>query len=212
MTARPIQSFWEELKANIVKIMSLRIIAFYSIAAIAFSALSTILPYEVQVHSSIAAGIAVASLLVASTILSHGFLSPLNIVFIGGIIFLLAALFKRGLLPPTTLQNFGHYALALSLALTGSYVVMQILRGNRIRSHAKSVKSFGDFLAISWTTLSSELCYCLHPVPILETLGIMAFMPNQVRIGFVIMATTLLHEARLTYAIHKSKRLQAHPL
>lgn len=191
--------------------MNRRIIAFYSIAVIVFSALSTILPYEIQVHSSIAAGITVASLLAASMILSHGSLSSLDIVFIGGIIFLLAALFKRGLLPPTILQNFGHYALALSLALMGSYVVMQILRGNRIRSHATSVKSFGDFFSVSWTTLSSELCYCLHPVPILEALGIMAFMPNQVRIGFVIMATTLLHQARLTYVTYKSKRMQARP-
>lgn len=207
LSAGPVRSFREEL-STIFKSLDLKIIAFYGMAVVASAALSLILSYETQVQSSIAAGILVAFLLVASLILSQGF-ALIDVFFIGGIVFLLLALFKRSLLPPTILQGFGHYALIVSLVLTGSYVLLRVRHGSRIGSHATSVKSFGDFFSISWTTLSSELCYCMHPMPLLEAFGIMALIPGQVRLGFVIMATTLLHQVRLTYESYGSRRKQA---
>jgi hypothetical protein len=42
-------------------------------------------------------------------------------------------------------------------------------------------------------------------MPVLDALGITAFLPNQVRLGFVIMMTTLVYQTRLTYEYYKSR-------
>lgn len=203
-TARPFRSSLEELRGSIRKALNPQIIVFYGITAIVSSVISIILPYQSQVYLSIAAGVAVAILLTVSMIMSRG-VEPFDLVFIAGVVFLLVALFKRGFLPPIVLQNLGHYALALSMILTGAYVAFQIFRGTRLRSHVVPAKSLSDMLSVSSTTISSELCSCLHPMPVLDALGITAFLPNQVRLGFVIMMTTLVYQTRLTYEYYKSR-------
>ncbi len=199
------QSFWQELKRSAANAATPGILAFYGVSILVFIFLSVFLPYETQVYLSIAAGVGVAILLTVSTILFRRILL-LDIVFVGGIVFLVAALFKRGLLPPTVLQNFGHYALVISLALTGSYVVLQIIHCSRIGSHAGSLRSFNEFFSVSFTTLSSEMCSCLHPIPFLDLLGVVVFLPNQVRLGFIVMMATLVYQARLTFESYKSRK------
>lgn len=198
-------SIWRELRKSVYKTLNPRVLAFYTAAVIMVSTLSILIPYTTQVYLSIAAGVTVALLLILSTALSHGVVW-LDILFIGGVAALLIALFKRGLLPPSVLQGLGHYALAVSITLTGLYVLLRIRQGTRSRSHAASMKSLGDFFSVSWATLSSELCSCLHPIPILEALAAMAFLPNRVRLGFVIMMITLIHQSHLTYRSYKSRR------
>ena len=185
--------------------MNPRLLTFYGAVAIVFSAFSFVLSYQTQVYLSIAAGIAVALLLPTSMVLSRGFTS-LDTVFMSGILFLLIALFRSDLPMRAVLENVRHSSLILSVVLTGLYVVLRILRRGGVKSHAVSVKSLGDFFMVCGTTLSSELCSCLHPVLFLETLGILAFLPNQVRLGFVIMMTALVRQVLLTYESYESKR------
>lgn len=207
MTAEQSSSFWKEAKTNLREAANLRNLAFYGTAIVAFVVLSILLPYQTQVYLSIAAGITVALLLAVSMIFSRS-IASLEAIFIGGVMFLLAALFKRGFLPPTVLQDFGHYSLAISLTLTGLYVVLQVLRSGR-KSYTMSVKSLNDFFSVCSTTLSSEMCSCVHSISFLEALGVMALLPNQVRLGFVIMMTTLVYQIRLTYDSHKSRKPRA---
>lgn len=201
----PFKQFWKELKRSASKSINLRILSFYGTAVMVISAFSLFLPYQTQVYLSIGAGISVAILLATSMMFSRSFM-VIDVAFIGGIAFLLVALFKRGLLPRTALENLGHMSLIVSVAFTGSYVVLLIVQSSRIRLHVASVKSLNDFLSVCFTTLSSELCSCLHPIPFLDALGIIAFLENRVRLGFVIMMTTLAHQTRLAYEFYKSRR------
>jgi len=203
-TAQYYASFREELRRSIVEAMSPRIIATYATAVVICIALSVSLPYQTQVYLSIGAGITVALLLPLSMVLSRGFAS-VDIIFVSGILFLLIALLRSDLPTRAVLENVRHFSLIVSVGLAGTYLALQLLQGRRIKSHAMSVKGFSNFFSVCSTTLSSELCSCLHPVLFLEALGIVAFLPNQVRIGFVIMMTTLFHQARLTYESYRSR-------
>jgi len=198
-------SFRETLRRSVSQAMNPRLLAFYGAVVIVFIAFSFVLSYQTQVYLSIAAGIAVALLLPASMVLSRGFTS-LDTVFMSGILFLLIALFRSDLPMRAVLENVRHSSLILSVVLTGLYVVLRILRRGGVKSHAVSVKSLGDFFMVCGTTLSSELCSCLHPVLFLETLGILAFLPNQVRLGFVIMMTAFVRQVLLTYESYESRR------
>lgn len=182
-----------------------RMTTFYSIVVTVLIIASLFLPYPLQVYLSIGAGIAVALLLPMSMVLSRGFTS-LDAIFVSGILLLLLALFKSDLPVRAVLENVRHFSLILSVALTGLYVLLRILKGSGIKSRAALVKSFGNFFSVYSATLSSELCSCLHPVLFLESIGIVAFLPNQVRLGFVIMMTTLVHQTRLTYESLRSRR------
>jgi len=198
-------SFRGILRRSISQAMNPRLLTFYGAVAIIFIAFSLVLSYQTQVYLSIAAGIAVALLLTTSMVLSRG-LTSLDTIFMSGILFLLIALFRSDLPMRAVLENIRHFSLILSVVLTGLYVVLRILRSGSVKSHAVSVKSLGDFFMVCSTTLSSELCSCLHPVLFLETLGILAFLPNQVRLGFVVMMTTLVRQVLLTYESYESRR------
>lgn len=157
--------------------MNSRILAFYGAIIIIFIIVSFLLPYQAQVYLSIAAGFAVAFLLPLSIVLSRGF-KLLDIVFIIGVAFLSIALFKSDLPTRAVLENVRHFSLIMSVALTGLYVALEALRRTHIKSSVTSVKSFSSFFSVCSTTISSELCSCLHPVLFLEAMGIVAFIPN----------------------------------
>jgi len=193
------------LRRSISQAANPRIILFYCVIALVFMTLSFFLSYQTQVYLSIAAGIAVALLLPTSMVLSRGF-KLLDVIFVGGILFLIVALLKSDLPMRAVLENVRHFSLILSVVLTGAYVLVRFWTGGKVGSHALSVKSLSDFFMVCSTTLSSELCSCLHPVLFLETLGILVFLPNQVRLGFVIMMTTLVRQVLLTYESYELRR------
>jgi len=56
---KPPLSFWEELRTEILEVVKPQNLVLYGIAVIIFTAVSLILSYEVQVYSSIMAGIVV---------------------------------------------------------------------------------------------------------------------------------------------------------
>ena len=184
---------------------------FYGFSVIVFCVVSFLIPYYAQVYLSIAAGLAVAILLPVSVALVRSF-TPSDIIFIVGILFLVIGLIQSGLPVRAVLESFRHIAFFASIGLTSLYIVLEILRSTRIRSRAGSMRGFGAFLAVCSTTLSSELCSCLHPALILEALGIPAFLQNLVSIGFAVMMTTLVNQIRLTYGSYKSMRNGNKPL
>lgn len=120
--------------------------------------------------------------------------------------FLIVGLLESDLPTRAVLENLRHFSLILSVTLTGLYVVLDILQSARTKLHVTSVKGLSSFFSVFGTTLSSELCSCLHPTLFFETLGIVAFLPNQVKLGFVIMMITLVYQIRLTYESYKSRR------
>lgn len=84
-------SFWNEVRNRIREAVNPTILAFYGCIALLFIFTSFFLSYQTQVYLSIAAGIAMALLLSLSLVLVGGF-SVLDIIFIGGIAFLVGAL------------------------------------------------------------------------------------------------------------------------
>lgn len=207
MAAGFFSSFWKYLKRSVAEAVSPKNVAFYGTAAIVFSVVAFFLQYQTQVYSSIAAGLIVALLLPASIVLLRGF-KFLDLVFISGIVFLIVALLQSDLPVRAVLENVRHFSLILSVALTGLYVVFEALRGARMKMHVVSLKGLSGFFSVVSTTLSSELCSCLHPTLFLETLGIVTFLPNQVRLGFVLMMVTLTSQIRSTYASYKLRTKQ----
>jgi hypothetical protein len=197
-------SFWGEVRKRIREALNPEILVFYGSIALLFI-FASFLSYQTQVYLSIGAGIAVALLLLLSVVLARGF-SLLDIIFIGGIAFLIGALLRSDLPMRAVLENVRHLSLFLSVGLTGLYLILVVVQGNRLASHELSVKSLGNFFSVCSTTLSSELCSCLHPAFLLEMLGVVAFLPNQVGLGFVIMMTTLIYQVRLTYESYESRR------
>ncbi len=129
----------------------------------------------------------------------------MDAIFIGGVAFLIVALFKSDLPTRAVLENLRHFSLILSLALSALYVALRALRGGRAGSHPRSVGSLARFLSVFGTTLSSELCSCLHPTLFLGALGVAASLQNQVRLGFAMMMATLIYQARLTYGSYRSR-------
>jgi len=184
--------------------MKPRNLAFYSSVVVIFIIVSFFSPYQTQVYSSIAVGFAVAVLISISMILFRGF-RLLDSIFIVGILFLVIALLQSDLPTRAVVENFRHFSLILSVALTGLYVAMEIIQSTHIKIQSRSIQNFSNFFSVCSTTLSSELCSCLHPTLFLETMGILVFLPNQVRLGFVIMMTTLVNQIRVTYNFYKSK-------
>jgi len=198
-------SFSRELRKHVREALNPETLVFYGSIALLFIFASFFLSYQTQVYLSIGAGIAVALLLLLSVVLVRGF-SLLEVVFIGGIAFLISALLRSDLPMRAVLENVRHLSLFLSVGLGGLYLILVVVQGNRLASHELSVKSLGNFFSICSTTLSSELCSCLHPVFFLEMLGVAAFLPNQVRLGFVIMMTTLIYQFRQTYESYETRR------
>ncbi len=194
--------FSKRLRSSLAEMTNPKALTFYGSSIVIFAVVSLLLPYQTQVYLSIGAGFAVAILLPLSMVLSRG-LKSIDVVFIAGILFLIVALFNSGLPVRAVFENLRHFSLILSVALTGLYVTLVTLR---FQPRAKSMKSFGLFSSVFTTTLSSELCSCLHPTLLLEALGIPAFLQNQVKLGFIIMMTTLASQTRVTHQTYKSRR------
>lgn len=187
-----------------------RIIALYALSIAALSALSSLIPYQTQVHLSIAAGFAIALLIPLSMILSRG-LEPLDAIFIAGVAFLIVALLKSDLPTRAVLENVRHFSLILSLGLSALYAALRILGAHRAGSDAKPMDALARFFSIFNATLSSELCSCLHPTLFLEALGVAASIQSQVRLGFIIMMATLIYQAQLTHGAYRSRRKLSKP-
>lgn len=212
---KPLASFWEELRREILEVLKPRNLIQYGIIVVLFSIVSLILSYEFQVYLSIIAGIVVVLLLVASLIALRGF-KNLDAVFIGGIIFLVIALFPKDLLTSLAtldvLRDFQHLSRILSIALTVLYVIIEIFQFAHIKQGA-SMKSLSDFFSVCNTTISSELCGCLHPLPFLDILlvplGVADILTNRVKLGFVIMMATLVFQIRSTYESYRNKERKA---
>ncbi len=143
-------------------------------------------------------------LLLASMVLMRGF-AKLDLIFVAGILFLVVGLLQSNLPTRAVLENVRHASLILSVVLTGLYVVLEILESTRLKFHVVSVKGLSTFFSVCEETISSELCSCLHPSLLLEALGVTVFIPNQVRVGFVLMMVTLASQIRSTYGTYKSR-------
>ncbi|MBS7650780.1 hypothetical protein KEJ35_05455 [Candidatus Bathyarchaeota archaeon] len=183
---------------NLIKGIDLRSIAFYAALAILLAFISISLPYQVQVYIAIVAGFAVASLMLSTAILSRR-REPLDLIFMAGIAFLFVGLYKSDLPTRATLENIRHLSLIISVTLTGIYVAARISRRGRTHPSFDPIQNLSRFLSVFSATLSSELCSCLHPTLILEAIGFTLLIPNQVRLGFILMMITLAYQLNLTY-------------
>ncbi len=214
MSASAKQStFWEELQGEVFELVKPRNLILYGVVALAFSVVSLVLTYELQVYASIVAGIAVALLLVASLVALRGFIK-LDMVFVGGIIFLIIALFPKeyltSLLPTIdVLRDFKHLSRILSIGLTALYTIMGVFQRSLSRPHGAHMKSLSNFFSVCNTTISSELCACLHPIPLVDMLlaplGAADLLTNRVKLGFVIMMISLILQIRSSYNFYKNK-------
>jgi hypothetical protein len=204
-------SFWKGLRIEILEAVKPRKLFIYSITVVIFSIVSFILPYDVQVSTSIIAGIVMVLLLVASLVALRGF-KKLDMVFISGIVFLVIALFPKELLLssfPTldVIRNFQHLSRIMSIALTALYVAVGIFQFTNIRPHWVRMKHFSNFFSMCNTTISSELCGCLHSIPFLDVLlaplGVADLIINRVKLGFVIMMVTLVLQIWSSYESYR---------
>ena len=217
--------FWEGLRRSVFAWLKPRNLMLYFLSSLVFSLVSFLLPYELQVHVSILGGVTVALLLLVSTVLSQGF-SLRDMVFVAGILSLLVALFSSDLPTRAVLLSVRHLSLITSVFLTGLDFVLRTIRTGHLsrlllagpsstkRTPPKKglsglpdriqLGSMRTFFSVCCMTLSSELCSCLHPALFLELLGIAALVENQVKLGFVVMMTTLVEQIRHAYRIHRS--------
>ena len=139
-----------------------------------------------------------AFLLIFSIVASRDLKSP-DVLLVIGTVFLVFAIYRSGLPTQAVFQNLRHLSLVLSVVLAGSYLALKHFKQRASRPRLSLMTGVSRFFSVCLTTLSSELCSCLHPILLLETIGIMAFLPSQVRIGFVLMMTTLVFQLRLTF-------------
>jgi len=182
---------------EIVRKLKPSVFAFYSATMAIFVAISFLLSYQDQVYVSTKAGFVVAFLLVLSMIVSRDLKSP-DALLVIGTIFLVFAIYKSSLPTQAVFQNVRHLSLILSVVFAGLYLAVKNFGERGRRPRLSLMTSISRFFSVCLTTLSSELCSCLHPILLLEMIGIMAFLPSQVRIGFVLMMTTLVFQLRLT--------------
>lgn len=195
------------VKRSLSEALKPRTIALYGITILFCGGISFLIPYQTQVYLSIAAGFAVVLLLSVSLVLKRG-LRWFDAVFAVGLILLLAGLAQSDLPTKAILESARHASLILSLLLTVLYVFLDISQSAWSKSPLHSVRSLGGFFSVLNTTISSELCSCLHPTLILEALGVGAFLPNQVRLGFMLMMTTVVYQAQSTFESYRSRILE----
>ena len=137
-------SFRKALRIEILEAVKPRKLILYGITIITFSVFSLILPYNVLVYTSIVAGISMVLLLVASLVALRGF-KRIDVVFIGGIVFLIIAFFPKELLISSfstleVLRDFKHLSRILSIALTALYVAVGVFKFAHIGSHGMHMK------------------------------------------------------------------------
>ncbi|MBS7626702.1 hypothetical protein KEJ51_06680, partial [Candidatus Bathyarchaeota archaeon] len=139
-----------------------------------------------------------ASLMLSTAILSRR-RETLDLIFMAGIAFLFIGLYKSDLPTRATLENIRHLSLIISVILTGIYVAAKIPRRGKTYPSFNLIQNLGRFMSVFSATLSSELCSCLHPTLMLEAVGFALLIPNQVRLGFILMIITLAYQINLTY-------------
>ena len=209
--ATELRRFWNKLRIEIVQMARPRNLILYAMTIVMFSVVSLILPYNFQVYLSIAAGVAIAFLLLAG-ISQKSF--TVKVVFISGVVFLVVALFPKELLTPLfpehdILRDFKHLSRILSIVLTALYVAFGILQFAHTRPRGALMKSFSNFFSVCNATISSELCACLHPIPfvdmLLVPLGVADLLVNRVKLGFVIMMMTLVFQIRASHRFYKAR-------
>ena len=166
------------------------------------------LPYVYLVYSSIGMGLLVSALLTLSVYLSYG-INRHSSVFVVGISLMVVALLNSDLPTRAVFENLRHASLMLSLVLGGLYTSIALSkRLDKLipkeiisRLDRPELKPYSDFASMFCTTLSSELCSCLHPVLVFDMLGISLLLPTQVKSGFVLMVVTLAHQLRVTWLL-----------
>lgn len=181
-----------------------RVIGFYFASLIVAVLFSVITPYQYLVYFSIAMGLVVSALLVLGLFLSGQF-NRYSVLFVVGIFVMVVALLSSDLPTRALLVNVRHISLILSLTLSGIYTLVVLtervgeLVPRRILAtlDRPMLRPYNDFASVFCTTLSSELCSCLHPALVLDMLGVTILIPSQVKAGFILMAMTLTHELRI---------------
>lgn len=166
--------------------------------------LSLTVAYESLVHLSIGLGLAVSLLLLLAVSLS-GNVSRYTAFFILGILLMILALLSSDLPTRAVLLSIRHFALAASLLLSGLYTLLYVVQRTDMRvlkgfafSVNPRLKPYSDFASVFCTTISSELCSCLHPALALDILGISLLIPSQVQAGFILVLATFAYQLRAT--------------
>jgi predicted secreted protein len=131
-------------------------------------------------------------------------LRPLSLLFYIGVFFLMLGLAESG--PPTRamLESVRHTSLIIAVMLTSLYYLLLFFKRYRVQKGRKELKFYRDFTSIFFTTLSSELCSCLHPALILDLLGIAISIPTQVKIGSLLMIITFIYQLTGSHGLWKA--------
>ena len=111
------------------------------------------------------------------------------------------------------LGSLRHISLALSIILSGVYTLFALSKrverqlADKIapKLDRNILKPYSDFATAFCTTLSSELCSCLHPILILDMIGISILVPAQVQVGFLMITTTFIHQLRFVGRLSASR-------
>ncbi|MCJ7633344.1 hypothetical protein MUP77_13275 [Candidatus Bathyarchaeota archaeon] len=177
----------------------------YAIALLLAVLFSLILPYQYLVYLSIGVGLMISFLLLMGMILS-GQIDRYSSFFVLGIFFMIIALLSSDLPTKAILLSVRHISLILSLTLNGFYTVFSLIKRfrktdlKRVATALSSprLKPYSDFASVFCTTLSNELCSCLHPALALDMLGISILISSQVQTGFILIIVTLTHQLQIT--------------
>jgi hypothetical protein len=191
----------------------------YSVGlAVAFF-ISVSVSYRYLVYLSIAEGLAICMLLLLGVYLT-GNINKYSSLFVVGILLMMVALLNSDAPTKAVLGSLRHISLVLSMILSGVYTSLALFR--RIerqltesitsRIDRNRLKPYSDFATAFCTTLSSELCSCLHPIIILDMIGISILVPSQVQVGFLLITMTLIHQLMLVSRLSRSRIARIIPL
>jgi hypothetical protein len=179
----------------------------YSIGFTIAVLMSVSVPYRYLVYLSIAEGLAICVLLLLGVYLARN-INKYSSFFVVGILLMVVALVNSDAPTKAVLGSLRHISLALSMIVSGIYTSLALFRRmerqltDRITSKIdrNRLKPYSDFATAFCITLSSELCSCLHPIIILDMIGISILVPAQVQVGFLLITMTLIHQLRLVSA------------
>jgi hypothetical protein len=126
-----------------------------------------------------------------------------------GILLMIVALLTSDLPTRAVLENLRHISLILAITLSSIYTIAILMKKYErliptklaTKLYHPKAKSYSDFSTMLSTTLSNELCSCLHPVLMLEMLGISILIPSQVKTGFLLMTMVLTHQVRMNGSV-----------
>ena len=182
-----------------------KVFSIYAIALLLAVLFSLVIPYQYLVYLSIGVGLMISFLLLMGMILS-GQINRYSSFFVLGIFFMIIALLSSDLPTKAILLSVRHISLILSLTLSGIYTAFSLIKRfkrtalKRVATALSSprLKPYSDFSSVLCTTLSNELCSCLHPALALDMLGISILISSQVQTGFILIMVTLVHQLKIT--------------